>query len=437
MAGSGSSKRTSCSSRSDCRVTDANAGQRFPCRADRAMRSASATGSLAAAGSVHNESNNGQWPGEAEQKSSARLLRDWLANPELLQLPEITIPYLAVEGRVTLLSGREKIGKSTLVGCAVAAASRGERVLSAPLIQSVSCLWYALDEPVADTVRRFDNLGADVTRIAINDEPRTASELLAALEIDLAHFIGIDLVVVDTLSKLITMSGVEPNSAREVEPIIAGLADFFHRENVSAILNYHTGKGGREYRGSTAIGANVDEVLTLRKRGQAEEDDFDEDSSDDGRRLLVQDGRNLRGRVQLTCVDGVYQLYEDTNSPRTRILDTLRDHGTVPGRAELAKLAGVRKAVGLKIIGSLIAESAIIEKGRSLKVSPSFRADGSARFPDEGTAPEPSREPSPPALNLFGSRFRNPPLTEVGTDDRGEAWEPDETQLAVLEEEEA
>ena len=87
--------------------------------------------------------------------SIARSLREWMVDPELLRPPRIILPHVAVEGRVTLLSGREKIGKSTFVGAVVAAASRGESVLGAPPNAPVSTLWYAIDEPASDAVRRW------------------------------------------------------------------------------------------------------------------------------------------------------------------------------------------------------------------------------------------------------------------------------------------
>jgi hypothetical protein len=344
----------------------------------------------------------------------------------MLESPEIVIPYLAVEGRVSLLSGREKIGKSTLAAGAASAASQGSDVLGRAVPEPIRSLWYAVDEHSSDAVRRFKTLGAHLDGIVINDKPRTVSELLTAFERDLDTHDRVGVIWVDTLSRILAVSGVDANSAKEVEPAIAKVVDYLHDQNVAGVLLYHTGKSGREYRGSTAIGATVDDPLTLRKRGQSEEDDFDDDAADDGRRLLVQDGRNLRGRIQLSFRNGLYRLYEETSTPRERIMDALRNNGTVTGRAELTKLAGVRKSVGLRVIPELIAEGAIVESGRNLKLpiaprEPNPRAvafNGSARFPDAGTAPEPTAEPNDPATSLVGSHFVREGVSETGTDSR-------------------
>lgn len=377
------------------------------------------------------------------EPSTARTLRHWLADPAILTPPPIVVPHLAVEGRVSLLSGREKIGKSTLVGGAIADASQGRDVLGATMVAPVRALWYAIDEPVADAVRRFEALGAEPDGIVINDRPRTISELMAALECDLAAHQDVQVVVLDTLSRMLAVSGVDPNASKEVEPALARFVDFFHARNIAAILLYHTGKGGREYRGSTAIGAVVDEILTLRRRGQVEEDDFDDEVADDGRRLLVQDGRTLRGRLHLTCVGGVYQPYRDSDSLREKLLSALRDHGSARSRAELTKLAGVRKEKGLKEIAAMIAEGAILERTSRLTLPmspsspispvPSGGADrqrepslgtatvgasspSSDRFPAGGTGPEPPSGTEHRQVNGVGSRSRNPHPGERGTD---------------------
>lgn len=353
-----------------------------------------------------------------------KLLTEWLQNPELLEPPQLTMPHLAVKGGVTLLSGREKVGKSTLVGGAVAAASRGQPFLSEPVRQPLNTVWYSLDERVSDTVRRFHELGGDGSRIYINAEPRTVDEWMAALDDDLEEFPLPDLVVLDNLSRVLSASGINTNKAEIVEPEMMRIVDYFHELDIAAILLFHTNKAGHEYKGNVAIGASVDDVLTLRRRGRGEEDDFDDAESDDGRRLLVQDGRNLRGRVHLTCADGVYRLFEDASPPRNRILDTLRIHGAASSRNELARLSGVRRKDALREIGSLIEEGAIVESGRFLKPSAVTirepllaqpQSGGSQWFPNAGTTPEPIAEPVGHVGNATGSRTSHPTPRIAGT----------------------
>jgi hypothetical protein len=54
----------------------------------------------------------------------ARPLSELLADPALLVEPVEVMPHLLVAGGVTLLSGREKTGKSTLVGYLVSQLTR-------------------------------------------------------------------------------------------------------------------------------------------------------------------------------------------------------------------------------------------------------------------------------------------------------------------------
>lgn len=302
-------------------------------------------------------------------KTGARRLSEWLTEVHLLTQPRTLLPHLVVEGRVTLLSGREKIGKSTLVAAAVAAASQGALVLGDPLERRVTTLWYSLDEHVSDTVRRFERLAADPARIIVNREPRQLADVLAALAADLEQFAPIDLVVVDTLSRILSASGVDPNSSREVEPLMTQLVDLCHARDVAAILLYHTGKSGIEYRGSTAFGATVDDILTLRRRGEKADDDFDDDGKDDGQRILVQDGRNLRGRLRLQQQNGQYVRFEASASVRERILRVLTAEQPIRTKSDLVRRAGGRREEALQVVDALLREGRIVKGGTGLTLA--------------------------------------------------------------------
>lgn len=374
----------------------------------------------------------------AKTLAPARTLGEILADPEALVPPPVVVPHLAIAGRCTLLSGREKSGKSTLTAQLVAAASTGAPVLGVPLPAPITTLWYAIDEPQQDAARRFAEMGAHPDRVILSDAPRNVSELVQLLPEDCARYQNVSLVVVDTLSRLFSGSGVDVNQSDKVEPSLWALVELFRKHNVASVLLYHTGKGGAEYRGSTAIGATVDEILTL--RGKAQEntaEDFDAvDDTDDGRRVLVQNGRNLRGRVRLAFHGGRYGIFDETHPPRARILEALED-GPAKNRSDLAKRAKVQKQSGLALIGELIAIGDIVETGEGL-------ARGSRRFPSAasggtgtgaGTAPESLAVPRFPSVPLHGTApeptqepprvLRALPVPEGGGGGGGEPEPPD------------
>jgi hypothetical protein len=155
--------------------------------------------------------------------------------------------------------------------------------------------------------------------------------------------------------------------------------------------------------------------------------------------VLIQDGRNLRGKVQLMYEGGTYRLFEDAHSPRKKFLEVLRDHGSVTSRSELVKRAGVRKDSGLKVLAELIEEGLILEQNRRLTLTrtgneqlaadvvpdASKRNDagtaslasgvpGSREFLPVGTEPEPKSEPQT-WLRLAGSGNSQPLLAGSGT----------------------
>lgn len=239
---------------------------------------------------------------------------------------------------------------------------------------------------------------------------------------DLPHRPDVSLVVIDTLSRL--LSGVDVNAAEKVEPVIWSLVDFFRQHNVASVLLFHTGKKGQEYRGSTSIGATVDEILTLKRRGEEDRDDFDsvEDSDDDGRRVLVLNGRTLRDKVQLAYHLGRYEHWDAAHPPQGRILEALAE-GPAKTKSELITRAKVQKKKGLQFISDLILSGEIIETGDGLSLSRlgagnQAKSASSSRFPmvpPQGTAQEPlagtsvpTLEPSVPRILPLGGVKREP-----------------------------
>src|SRR3972149_31918 len=86
-------------------------------------------------------------------------------DPELLRVPERLIDLPVFRGCITLLSGREKVGKSTKINQEIAAAS-----------PHLNVLWLAVDEWKGFTVQRLTKSGA-ATNLLIEDTALELSDL--------------------------------------------------------------------------------------------------------------------------------------------------------------------------------------------------------------------------------------------------------------------
>jgi AAA domain-containing protein len=133
-------------------------------------------------------------------------LADLLADPALLAPPAALLPRLAWAGRVTLLASAEKLGKSTLAGQAAAALVTGGRFLGEAVATS-PVLWFALDEPLGDLVRRLAAYGAR-DEVFVCQQPATADQLEQLIRTTAAQ-----LVVVDTLLEYFAGTVQDPNQA--------------------------------------------------------------------------------------------------------------------------------------------------------------------------------------------------------------------------------
>lgn len=281
-----------------------------------------------------------------------RTLAEYLEDPEALTPPVELVPHLVLQGRVTLFSAREKAGKSTLAGQAVAAVTRGESFLGGTCLQG-RVLWYALDEPVGDLVRRLHANGADGTQVFIREEKPTALQVVE----DVAES-GAALVVIDALSDL--LRGMKENDAAEASVALAPYRDAARTSGAAMLLIHHATKGGRgEYRGSSALGAIVDVLASMRAKAthvDGEPDDFDaDDQEDDPRRLLEVKGRGIRARVKIAFNGQGYDLGNGANGLPDRILRTLRGADEAMSANDVAKAVGGRRSGVLNELGALTA----------------------------------------------------------------------------------
>ena len=205
------------------------------------------------------------------QPEPLRTLNDWLADPASLVPPKMIVPYLVLEGRVTLLAAREKAGKSTLLGQAVATLSSGGEFLGQPC-GPARVLWYAIDEAPADAVRRLATCNADGDMVVIQSQKPTPAHLRAhILEFRPA------LVVIDTLTELLAERLQSDRDAMDMTRALGPFMAVFRETDTAAVLVHHATKDGRDYRGSGQLGAKVDVIAMLRIPGANNEQDEDPD----------------------------------------------------------------------------------------------------------------------------------------------------------------
>jgi len=311
-----------------------------------------------------------------------RTLREWLLDPELLVPPPSLIPGIALSGRSSLLAAREKTGKSTLLAQAVAALTTGGTFLERDLNRA-TVLWYCLDEPIADCVRRFEELGGDLDYLAISTERPTAGEMLSE-----AEGAGAALVVVDTLTELWRGMIRSEKDADDVAVFLDPYIRYLRESNISLIFSHHTPKSGYDYRGSGAIGAKVDVILLLRRPGTGTRaEDLNETEGDPeidgGQRILEGRGRGLPHFVhRLSFANQTYSLGEAPLSLRERILAVVRKGGATT-RGVRERVRG--KSQSISDVLAELQEEGIIQKTGRLWVP----AEGGSHFVHPG-AGEPS-----------------------------------------------
>lgn len=199
-----------------------------------------------------------------ERRLRARTLRECLEDPEILNPPVAVIPFLAWPGRITLIVGREKSGKSTLVGQAAAALSSGGDFLGS-LMSEGRVLWLALDEPTQDLVQRLNRFEANPDTVLVADGEADPKELLRLVE---SFAPGV--LVIDCLANLGAGTITEPGNAMQWGEVFGHLRALAKRTGVAIVLIHHSKKDGSGYRDSTAIGAQVDMILTIQPNGDAE-----------------------------------------------------------------------------------------------------------------------------------------------------------------------
>ncbi|MBA2686894.1 MAG: AAA family ATPase [Gemmatimonadaceae bacterium] len=358
----------------------------------------------------------------AYQRGRPYKLAELYQFPELLTPPPAIIPGIAYAGRVTLKSGREKSGKSTLMGQAIAALSRGGRFLD-EVLSPLPSLWYAIDEPLGDSVQRFRQFDANPETTHVFDQCPTADEMRAEIEST-----GAKIVVVDTLTELWRGKIKSENDASEIGPFLRPFVEVARETGVALVLLYHATKSGGGYRGSADIGATVDLILNLRQPGTAPNPDaaWDDVRVDDGRRVLEGKGRGgISVNTRLTF-DGTGYSVGDAPMPlRSRILSELAID-PASGSA-LAERFGTRKQAVLAEVRDLKQEGLVEAHGRIIQLSQRGLASVPTHDRETLSGTDRNSPTQPIETELFAPELgRNRSGTDSGTGDSANGSRPND-----------
>ncbi len=192
-----------------------------------------------------------------------RSLAEMWADPDAGEAPEVVIPRLAWEGRVTVLAAPDKAGKSTLVSAAVGQLKDGGAFLGDPCRPCIT-LWVMLEEHRNDLLARAETFGTARDLVHVMEHPadpgadvRRAAERLRP-----------DLIVVDTLVRFAGDRVSEGGSAAQWTPVMAELQALARDLECAVLVLHHSRRSDGEARDSGEITARADVVIEQKTRHQ-------------------------------------------------------------------------------------------------------------------------------------------------------------------------
>jgi predicted ATP-dependent serine protease len=169
---------------------------------------------------------------------------------------------IVARGTLTLLAGREKEGKSLLAMAIAARAASGGGTLAGIPVGPARTLIIDAENGERELHRRLRSSGLtgehadriEVYETHAHDLRQHLLELERMLE---SH--KPDLLILDSWRSL---WGGDENDAGEVARVLDPLRNLIRQHNAGAVLVHHMRKGGG-YRGSSAIGASVENIIEL------------------------------------------------------------------------------------------------------------------------------------------------------------------------------
>jgi AAA domain-containing protein len=188
----------------------------------------------------------------------SRTLAEILTDPDATKPPQAVVPGLAWAGRITLVSAREGVGKSTLFAAAAAAVTTGGEFLGERCPQG-SVLWVLVEEHVNDLVIRALKFQTAPDALYVLERP---DEPLSALR-DEVDRLRPSLVIIDTVHRFAASAIADASAGEQWAPIMTALDSLARTTNAAVLLSAQAIKATGDYRDSTEIGHGVDVVLNI------------------------------------------------------------------------------------------------------------------------------------------------------------------------------
>ena len=196
---------------------------------------------------------------------------EWLGKPAKIERKEEIIAGVVGAGEIVVIHADPKVGKTQLAAYTSFAISTGERWFGR-LVKPGAVLYLALEKAKV-TRKRFRAM----QRLHNNIEPAIAVSdasvdltkgtdvvaVIAAAKAMSAQNGPVRLIVFDTLNR--AFGGEDENAAGVVGKVFNALTRIATETNASIVLLHHNSKNSQKLRGSTAIVASADVVISLSK----------------------------------------------------------------------------------------------------------------------------------------------------------------------------
>jgi SpoVK/Ycf46/Vps4 family AAA+-type ATPase len=179
-------------------------------------------------------------------------------------VPWIVEPLL-VAGCVTMLAGREGTGKSMLALALAAAIGHGSSIAGMDC-EPGRVLYADAENGEREAHRRVRGLGVKAgTLTYVEACGFNLAQHITLLE-DLVAEHKPAVLILDSLRSL--APGLDENDSKQAEAAVRPVSRLAQTVGIPVLLLHHAGKGGHEYRGSTAIGAAVELGFTMSRHDE-------------------------------------------------------------------------------------------------------------------------------------------------------------------------